>query len=210
MKKNCFKNWLQCLLVALGTILMVSCQSDAYYKERSVDKARAFLLEKSKDLSPVQREYIKYNKPVLMHENIFGEKTNAAGPFQVCITWRVPGEIDAFLVYGTGNYHMRNWYPIRLVKKQFIDKDEAKIAAMKVAVVYIMNNMLFLSDETRNNIRFSTPKFAITHFPLDRLGLLDKVDAFGKAKSAKKMAEEKALLEKKEQVALFSGFLGLG
>jgi len=202
MKKNCLYSWVACLLVALGAILMVSCQSDAYYKASSVDAAREYLLANSKELSQMQREYIKYNKPVLLHENIFGEKSNAAGPFQICITWVVPGEADVFLVYGTGNFHMRNWYPIKIIKKQFIDKDRAKINAMKIAVAYIMNNMLFLSNETRNHIRFSTPKFAMTNFPLDRLGLLDKKDAFGKMKSAKNIAKEKALLKKQEQVAL--------
>lgn len=202
MKKNLLQNWLQCLLVALAAILMVSCQSNAYYKERSVEKARKYLLENTKNLSQVKRQYIKYSSPVLLYNSIFSQFKSSTNQYQVCIAWEVPGEKDLFLVFGTGNYHMRDWDPIRIVRKQFIDKDQAKITAMKTAVTYVMNNMLFLSDETRNHIRFSTPKFAMTHFPLERLGLLDKVDAFGKAKSAKKLAEEKALLDKKEQVAL--------
>ncbi|MCF6176175.1 MAG: hypothetical protein L3J71_10455 [Victivallaceae bacterium] len=203
MKKKLSQKWVQCLLIILGTILMVSCQSDVYYKERAVNRAREYLLKNSKELSQVQREYIKYNKPVLLHKGIFSQyKPWITERYQVCVTWTVPGEEDAFLVFGTGNYHMRDWSPIRIIRKQFIEKDKQKISAMKAAVSYAMNNMLFLPDETRNYIRFSTPRFAMTNFALDKQGLLNKTDAFGKAKSAKLIAKEKATLKKQEQVSL--------
>ena len=202
MKKYILKNWRQYLLMLMTVAIMASCKSDAFYKERAVNRAREYLLENSLELSQIQREYIKFNKPVLLYENIYGQTTSLKDPFQISITWVVPGKKDALLVYGTSLYNMREWAPIRIIKKQFINKDGNKLAAMTAAVKYAMDNMLFMSDETRNHIRFTTPKFAITHFPLERLGLLSKIDAFGKAKSKKRLAKEQALLEKQEQVSL--------
>ncbi len=202
MKKSILKYWWQCLLIIMTATTMVSCKSDAYYKERAVDNAREYLLENSLELSQLQREYIKFNKPVLLYENIYGQQTNPLGPFQIAITWIVPDEKDALLVYGTSYHNMREWSPIKIIKKQFIEKDKQKLSAMRAAVNYAMNNMLFMSDETRNHIRFSTPKFAMTNFPLERLGLLSKLDAFGKVKSKKRLAKEQDLIEKKEQVSL--------
>lgn len=202
MKNKYSQNLVQYLLIALTAMLMVSCKSDAYYKERAVDNARQYLLKHSKELSQVQREYIKYNKPVLLYKDILNQLKTMTDQYQICITWQVPGEADAFLVYGTGNYHMRNWSPLRLVKKQFSDKDKARRAAMNAAVHYVMNNMLFLSNNNRNIIRFATPKFAITNFTLDRQSIISKKDEFGKAKSMKQLAKERATLAKQEQVSL--------
>jgi hypothetical protein len=66
----------------------------------------------------------------------------------------------------------------------------------------VMNNMLFLPDDNRNLIRFSTPRFALTNFALDKQGLLSAKDEFGKAKSPKQLAKERSILKKQEQVSL--------
>ena len=161
------------LLFACISIFLVSCQSDEYYREQAVISARKYVLKNAKDLDIVQQEYIRFNKPVIMAENILGtyasEKTSIISGVtsQVCIAWVVPGQKDAFVVFGTSDNRLFNWSPYRLIRKTYQTKEYNRISAYDAAAKYAMNNMLYLSTEQRNRVRFDVPQAVETIFPLD-------------------------------------------
>jgi len=161
------------LLIAGVSIFLASCQSDDYYREQAVISARKYVLKNAKDLDVLQQEYIRFNKPVIMGENILGNYVNSKKSVlcgetsQVCVAWVVPGEKDAFVVFGTSDSRLFNWSPYRLIRKTYQTKEYNRIAAFEAAAKYAMNNMLYLSTEQRNRVRFGVPEIVKTKFPLD-------------------------------------------
>jgi hypothetical protein len=79
----------------------------------------------------------------------------------------VPGQKDAFVVFGTSDNRLFNWSPYRLIRKTYQTKEYNRIAAYDSAAKYAMNNMLYLSTEQRNRVRFDVPQTVKTKFPLD-------------------------------------------
>ena len=63
MKLRLFLTTLTPLLL---TIIFAACNSVDYYRDRAVQRARVFLLEEDRTLNLEQREYVKFNKPVIM------------------------------------------------------------------------------------------------------------------------------------------------
>ena len=161
------------LLFAGISIFLVSCKSDDYYREQAVISARKYVLKNAKDLDVIQQEYIRYNKPVIMAENILGDYGKAKKSIlcgetsQVCIAWVVPGEKDALVVFGTSDNRLFNWSPYRLIRKTYQTKEYNRLKAFESAANYAMNNMLYLSTEQRNRVRFDVPQAVKTKFPLD-------------------------------------------
>jgi hypothetical protein len=161
------------LLFAGASIFLASCQSDDYYREQAVISARKYVLKNSKDLDVLQQEYIRFNKPVIMAENILGDYANQKKSImggetsQICIAWVVPGEKDAFVVFGTSDNRLFNWSPYRLIRKTYQTREFHRITAFDNAAKYAMNNMLYLSTEQRNRVRFGVPQIVKTKFPLD-------------------------------------------
>ncbi|MFA6102265.1 MAG: hypothetical protein WCV67_18690 [Victivallaceae bacterium] len=161
------------LLLVGVSIFLVSCKSDDYYREQAVISARKYVLKNAKDLDVIQQEYIRFNKPVIMAENILGTYSGAKTSVicgvtsQVCIAWVVPGEKEAFVVFGTSDNRLFNWSPYRLIRKTYQTKEYNRITAYDSAARYVMNNMLYLSTEQRNRVRFDVPQAVKTKFPLD-------------------------------------------
>jgi hypothetical protein len=161
------------MLFAGVLIFLVACQSDDYYREQAVISARKYVLKNSKELDVLQQEYIRFNKPVIMAANILGDYANAKTSVicgetaQVCIAWVVPGEKDAFVVFGTSDNRLFNWSPYRLIRKSYQTREYNRLVAFDNAAKYAMNNMLYLSTEQRNRVRFGVPQIVKTKFPLD-------------------------------------------
>ncbi len=171
------RHMLTVLLAALTVAGLVSCKSREYYKEQAVEDARAFALDNLRDLTPIQRNFIRYNKPDLYAETYMGRdfftETKPVGGndfCQMCAVWRVPGDKIPIIVFGPSDHGIRGWTPTRVVRRQFRTKDVARESAIKNAMLYTMNNLLFLQDSDRNRVRFSPPEVFITDFPLDVQG----------------------------------------
>ena len=54
------------MLAAALLGLTAGCRSDAYYQDRAVQRARAYLLEHATELSAEQLYFVKFNRPVLL------------------------------------------------------------------------------------------------------------------------------------------------
>jgi len=161
------------LTMALA-LLLGACKSRDYYVEKQVEKARMFVIDNERTLSPMQCEYIRFNKPEVMYENYFNDKdffnTSITGGTefgQMCIVWNVPGDDIPIIVFGVTTHGIRGWDPLRIIRRKFRTTDYPRENAVNNAVLYAMNNMLYLSDHMRNRIRFSSPVAITSTFPMD-------------------------------------------
>jgi hypothetical protein len=157
------------ILVSLMFIIILgACSSTDYYHDRAVLRARKFLLEEDKTLNLAQIEYVKFNKPVIMATSIFRkyhtEVASSNTLSHVCIAWVIPGKKNAYVVFGVSDNRLRDWTPNRVIIKRY-DKPARKYhAAHRVAIVFAMNNFLYLSNKQLNRIRFNVPETIITDY----------------------------------------------
>ncbi len=163
-------------LCAACTLLTLSgCRSTAYYQNQAVKEARAYLLEEvGPQLTLQQREYVKFNKPILLVSSLL--PAPSFGYEQVCVTWLIPGIQEACMVYGYGDKQMIGWSPNRIIWQDFSPWDQNRQKAVKSARDYAINNLFFpLSVEQFNRVRFDAPQIIITDFDLidEYVGELD-------------------------------------
>ena len=78
-------------VVALG-IFLCGCHSDAYYQHQAVERAREFILEEQPQMPLLEQEYIKFNQPFILAEQIHGGYRT--GIAQICICWIPPNSPD--------------------------------------------------------------------------------------------------------------------
>lgn len=159
------------LAVAL-LLLAGACKSRDYYVEKQVNSARAFALENLRELSPIKRDFIRYNPPTIMSQYYAGAEydrmsfTGGNGFSQICFVWNVPDENLPVIVFGVSENGMRGWSPLRLYRRQFRTYEYPREQAINNAVLFAMNNMLYLKNAMLNRIRFSSPKIISTTFQL--------------------------------------------
>lgn len=150
-------------LVLLG---LCGCQSNEYYHDQAVQKARSYLLEELEDMPFMDQEYIKFNRPFLLVEQISsGYRT---GMVQVCICWMTPGNPDVYMVYGVSGVRMIDWSPQRIIRRNFNNpnKDYVKIAA--TAADDLLKALYPMLDAAAvNHIRFTMPGVWKCNIPLD-------------------------------------------
>ena len=184
---------------AASTALLLSgCHSAAWYQNRAVERARAYLLEHSRDLTQAQIDFVRFNDPILLKAPIYsgaeaGGMTVGLGSElnQICVAWQIPDMPELAMVYGTSNSQMEYWYPERLIRKNFITHKQEFMTAVNNARNYAMSNLVkTLTPLQLNQIRFTAPTLYLTDFPAsaDPQGTLTP--------------EESAKIEKSRQTAL--------
>jgi hypothetical protein len=159
-------------------IILNACGTTDYYKDRAVRRARKFLLEEDRTLTLAQREYVKFNKPVIMGTSIFkklGTESATSGTLShVCIAWIAPGRKNAHVVFGASDNRLRDWTPNRVIIKRY-DKPAYKYhAARRAAMLYGVSNLLYLSNRQLNRIRFEVPETIVTDYKLPKANLKEK------------------------------------
>ncbi len=166
------KQILYALPVLCAAFLFAGCQSDQYYQDRAVSKARKFLLENSPELTQQQIYHVTYNAPVLLTAPILKASDGSlmelsSNQQQICITWQIPGGEYLYMVFGTSTSRMLEWSPNRLIRKRFVNLGVPLDAAVGIARGY-MTNYLYddLSVAEYNMIRFTYPWVIETNFPL--------------------------------------------
>ncbi len=166
------------LAALLAAVLLTGCCTEAQYEERAVARARDFLLENSPELSVEQRAFVRYNLPVLLIEGIFGGNEVAVSDVsQVCITWVIPGQKDAYLVFGASDGRLQTWYPNRLIRKTFRPYEKTLVKTVNIARKYVANGLYYqLSPHEFNCVRFENPQLIRSNFelPLDPEGNADE------------------------------------
>lgn len=174
MKKHPFSGVASFFAALLAAALLAGCCTEAQYEERAVARAREFLLEHSPELSVEQQAFVRYNLPVLLIAGVFGGNGVAVSDVsQVCITWQIPGEEDAYLVFGASDGRLQSWYPNRLIRKTFSKVEKGQVAAITAARKYALDGLYYqLSRHEYNCVRFETPQIIRSRFilPLDPEG----------------------------------------
>jgi len=184
MKLRLFLTTVTSLLL---TIVFAACSSTDYYRDRAVQRARKFLLQEDRSLSLEQREFVKFNKPVIMAAPIFVKFNSASATSgtlsHVCIAWVVPGRKNAYVVFGASDNRLRDWTPNRVVIKRYDKPAELYHKAKSSAIQFAVNNFLYLSSRRINRIRFEIPETIITDYKFSKATLKAKKVSEGQLKS---------------------------
>lgn len=172
------------LLFFAAAALLCGCRTPDYYQDQAVQKAREFLLKKSPQLSYEASSYIRYNKPVILHNNIIGgtdslEASRILSDMnQIQIVWHVPGHDVFYSVWGACSSTMRDFTPERLFVREFHPEDTNRKNALKRARAYIIGNLFSsLSVEDYNDLRFREPEINFSKFELEK-SLMPAKDEF--------------------------------
>ena len=159
-------------------IVFAACSTTDYYRDRAVQRARVFLLQEDRTLNLEQREYVKFNKPVIMATPIFTKLNSASATSgtlsHVCIAWVAPGRKDAHVVFGVSDNRLRDWTPNRVIIKKYNRPAYVYRAAKQSAVSFGVNNFLYLSSRQINRIRFEVPETIITNYKFSKATLENK------------------------------------
>lgn len=163
------------MFALLLTVVCAGCHSDLYYQNRAVERARKYLLANCDDLSVDQMYFIRYNAPLLLHAPALGnirrkidrEKLET-GLNQVCVTWMIPGKNDLYMVFGVSGARMDDWYPNRLLIRDYSKKTPVLAEPVLAARKYAMNNFFQnMNNVDINTVRFSFPYLIRTKFDLN-------------------------------------------
>ena len=180
------KTFLLILSAIAILILNNSCKlhTEDYYTDKAVTRGRKLALNKMKFLTPNQRAYIEFNKPVIIYDEIL-TPTSYTEPTQICLVWHVPNMKKSVVVYGVGSFDLQGWNPDQVLLQKFEYRDKLREISTTAGVKYVMNKMLFLNDKERNNVRFSSPNIYITDFKIDTSVKLIEDDEIAKAQMTK-------------------------
>lgn len=166
------------LAALMAALALCACNTD--YQTKAVEKAREYALDNLKDIPETQRDYIRYTDPEFLDQVIFlnGSKPTSRNNYMhTCIVWKVPGMTEKVVVSGTGDRMMREWNPNRVLLKNFPVIDPRRKEARYKATSYVMDRMLYLSDNERNRVRFTAPEILKTSFDVPYEDEADKKKA---------------------------------
>ena len=162
-------------LIVVAAAFVSGCRTPEYYQDRAVQKARAYLLKNSPQLSFEDSSYIRFNKPSIVHSNIIGgtdslESSRITSDMnQIQIIWNIPGNDNFFAVWGVSSSAMRDFTPERIFVRKFKPQDTNRINAVKRARTYIIGNLFnTLSVEDYNDLRFREPEIYYSKFELEK------------------------------------------
>lgn len=165
---------------------LTACQTD--YRANAAERARAYALKHAKDLSETDRNFIRYNEPViysnlLFHSSVPEFESIGGGPnrydsyvaernsnldfMHTAFVWQLPKAGFAVLVDGAGERNQRGWTPEKVIFKKFIAENTAFSAAHIRATQFAANFFPDMKMTDLNQVRFSEPKVAATNFQLE-------------------------------------------
>ena len=158
------------LVALLAAGIFCGCQSDRYYQQRAVQRAREFLLKEARELTPAEAARVRFEDPVLLTVEMltFGQSSLDTGRQPIYITWRMPERNLEYLVFGVSTVRMNDWYPNRLIRKTFKHPESLVPVAAQAARKYAVDNLQAqLSAEELNRVRFQHPWVLLTDFELN-------------------------------------------
>lgn len=182
MKKDMF--W-KLLAVLAAAVLLPACQSD--YTEEALQSAREYALKNTKMLPETARNYIRYATPVLQTAGIFAHRPMKLTEYDhlprnvdykarpdpksavilAQFVWNPPGLGYSVIAVGRSQADLSSWDPIRVVLKDIAPYRKTYETALKAAVNYVTDNMLYLSRMERVRVRTTEAEVRETDFDLE-------------------------------------------
>lgn len=165
---------------------LTACRTD--FRAEAAESARAFALKHAKDLSETDRNFIRYNDPVIYSNLLFRSsipsfESIGGGPnrydsyeaeadmsmdyMHTAFVWKLPKSGFSVVVDGAGERSHRGWSPNVVLFKKFIPEKTAYSAARIRATSFIANFFPDMKMTDLNQVRFSEPKVIATTFQLE-------------------------------------------
>lgn len=166
-------------------LLAAGCRTD--WRTDAAERAREYALKNSRDLPENDRNFVRYNDPILMSEMISAyaspefspighgpnrfdsrkvRESNKYDLMHTAFVWHLPKSGFSLVVDGIGERTQRGWTPNQVVCKHFIPADTAYENAKKTSVNFIANFFPELEAGDINEIRFNEPMVSATEFHL--------------------------------------------
>ena len=170
----------------LFLLSLTACRTD--FRTDAAERARAYALKYAKDISETDRNYIRYNDPIIYSNQIFksgipsfeplGTGPNRYDDYEseadsnldfmhTAFVWELPKAGFSVVVDGAGDRNQRGWSPEKLIFKKYIPEDTAFSAARIKAVEFIANFFPDMKIRDLNHIRFSVPEILATSFRIE-------------------------------------------
>ena len=185
--------------VFAALFVICGCNSDRYYQAEAADRAREYLLANAPELTSTQVAYVKFNDPILLVGDGLSGKVN--GVKQFCITWDIPGTGLLYMVFGTARERMDNWYPNRLLKRNYVALSGPILSAVKACRSFAVTNFLDdLSTHEMNIVRFSEPEIITSKFKLRPEKSVNDPNLMVENRLEEPLVKEKVKKDKKKPV----------
>lgn len=173
------------LPVLLAVLLAAGCQTD--YTEEALQRAREYTLENTRMLPEIARNHIRYVAPKLQTAPIFAHwpmRLTEYGHISRNIdfnplhdpnldtiaaqfVWTPPKLGYSVIAIGHSRKNLSYWTPLKVVLKHVVPNRWLYESARTKAIIYVTNNMLYLSRLERVRVRTSEAEIRETQFDLE-------------------------------------------
>ena len=173
------------LLLPAVAVLLSACQSD--YTEEALEKAREYTLDNTRMLPEVSRNYIRYATPKLEIGPVFPHfpmmlteyahlqrnvdfnprRDSSLDAILAQFVWNPPELGYSVIVIGQCRRDLSYWEPVKVMLKNIVPVRKEYERALRAAVSYVTNNMLYLTRLERVRVRTSEAEVRETDFDLE-------------------------------------------
>ena len=173
------------LPVLLAVLLTAGCQTD--YTEEALQRAREYTLENTRMLPEIARNHIRFVTPRLQTADLFPHQPMTLTEYAhisrnvdfnpvtdpnldtivAQFVWTPPSLNYSVIVIGHSRKDLSYWSPLKVILKHVIPIRALYNSARTQAIIYVTNNMLYLSRLERVRVRTSEAEIRETQFDLE-------------------------------------------
>ena len=177
-------------------LFFAGCATD--YRADAAESAKEYLLENMEGLSVLQRNYIRYNDPIILNTTLWNStvpnfmpdahivarhernvyKDPRRDTMMHCFGWRVPGMDRDVYVVGTAQRNFQFWEPNRIILRNRGKEDIAGMKIQKKAMLFAASAYPELKGKIYHRVRFATPEIHTSKFILNQAPAQKKWDDF--------------------------------
>lgn len=184
------------MAAVMGLLLLTGCVRD--YRADAAENAREYLLDNMEGLSVLQRNFIRYNDPIILNTTLWINIVPTIMPdahivarhernvyfdsrrdmMMHCFGWRVPGLEKDILVVGTAQRDFRFWKVNRIVMRS---REKDDLAGMKIRMKAMSFAMLAypeLQGRIFHRVRYAPPEVHKSLFILEQPSKMQNAESW--------------------------------